>query len=139
MVTEKDIETGGMIATAVSDEDPDHLITEHRGATMKATHIPRAETTERESERTDMVDEVVVNEMNASGTEIEVRVEETTEIGRLDATAIYSMIEEAVEETEVSEGAGMAAARIETSLRRKLEAAKRAHRRRRRRGSRHQI
>lgn len=132
-MTERDIETGEMIATVESDEGPDHHIIEHPGATMRATHIPRAEIIEQENEKTDMVDEVEVNETNANGTEIEVLVGEMMETGRLDATATYLMIEEVVDETEETEwieqieAGAMVAVRIATSLRRKLGAARRAH------------
>ena len=136
--TEKGIETEEMIAIVVSDGDPGHPITEPLDATTKATHILRAETTEQENERIDMADEGEVNEMSASGTEIEALVEETMETGRLGATAICSMSVEVVAETEVNEVGGMAAARIETSLQRRLGAAKRVHHRRQRRGSQRQ-
>lgn len=132
-VTERGIETGGMIATVVSDEGPDHPIIEHPGATTRATHIPRAEIIEQENEKTDMVDEVEVNETNANGTEIGVLVGERMEIDPLDATATYLMIEEVVDETEeterieVIEAGATVGARIVTSLRRKLGAARRAH------------
>ena len=132
-MTERDIETGEMIATVESDEGPDHHIIEHPGATMRATHIPRAEIIEQENEKTDMVDEVEVNETNANGTEIGVLVGERMEIDPLDATATYLMIEEVVDETEETEwieqieAGAMVAVRIATSLRRKLGAARRAH------------
>lgn len=136
--TERDTETEEMIATVVSDGDPGHPITEPLDGTTKATHILRAETTEQENERIDMVDEVEANGMSASGTEIEDLVEETMETGRLGATAIYSMSVEVVAETEVNEVGEMAAARIETSLQRRLGVAKRVHHHRQRRGSQHQ-
>jgi hypothetical protein len=132
-VTERDIEIGETIATVVSDEDPDHRIIEHPGATTRATHIPQAEIIEQENEKTDMVDEAEQNEMNVNGTEIGVLVGEMMESDRLDATATYLMIEEVVDETEETEGIeqievdAMAGARIATSLQRKLGAARRAH------------
>lgn len=136
--TERGIETEEMIAIVGSDEDRGHLTTEPPSATTKATHILLAETTEQENEKIDMVDEVEVNEMSASGTVIVALVGEMMETDHLDVTAIYLMSDEVVVETEVNEVGEMAAARTEMSSPRRLGAAKRAHRLRRRRENRRQ-
>lgn len=121
----------------VNEGDQDRPIIERRGVTTKATHTPRAETTEQESERTDTEDEVI--EPSASGTGIEDRAEEMMEIAPLDAIVICSRTEEVAEENVVIEADGMVAVKIAMNLPRRPEAARRARPRRQRRGSPRQI